>query len=164
MKKRPVGIGLTGSFGMGNSKGAANFRHLGLPVFDADAAVREVQGPNGVALPAIEAAARALIARPELAPLFNPAHYRVAHNELALIDGDGQLHRIDRVVEHDDGLWLIDYKTGEDSLMADDAELVARHRPQLDAYRALLAALKPGRAIRAALLRADGRLVDVAAL
>ena len=115
-------------------------------------------------LPAIEAAARALIARPELAPLFDPVRYRVAHNELALIDGDGQLHRIDRVVEHDDGLWLIDYKTGEDSLMADDAELVARHRPQLDAYRALLAALKPGRAIRAALLRADGRLVDVAAL
>jgi len=32
------------------------FRHLGLPVFDADAAVREVQGPGGVALPAIEAA------------------------------------------------------------------------------------------------------------
>ena len=126
----------------------------------------QLAGRLGLAaeLPAIEAAARALIARPELAPLFNPAHYRVAHNELALIDGDGQLHRIDRVVEHDDGLWLIDYKTGEDSLMADDAELVARHRPQLDAYRALLAALKPGRAIRAALLRADGRLVDVAAL
>ena len=115
-------------------------------------------------LPAIEAAARALIARPGLAPLFDPAHYRVAHNEFALIDSDGRLHRIDRVVEHDDGLWLIDYKTGEDSLLTNDAELVARHRPQLDAYRALLAALRPGRAIRAALLRADGRLVDVAAV
>jgi ATP-dependent helicase/nuclease subunit A len=112
-------------------------------------------------LPGIEAAARALIGQAALAHLFDPARYRRAHNELALIDGEGRLHRVDRVVEHADAIWLIDYKTGEESRAETDADLAARHRPQLAAYHALVAALWPGRTIRAALLLADGRLVDL---
>ena len=47
-------LGLTGSIGMGKSTVAAMFRKQGVPLFDADAEVRRMQGPGGVLLGAIE--------------------------------------------------------------------------------------------------------------
>lgn len=54
-RKGPIILGLTGSIAMGKSTVAAMFADCGIPVFDADAEVRRMQGPEGMLLAAIEA-------------------------------------------------------------------------------------------------------------
>jgi ATP-dependent helicase/nuclease subunit A len=107
----------------------------------------------------IEQMARALIAAPHLTRFFQPEFFLRARNEMAILDEEGNTQRLDRVVEFDDEVWLLDYKTGADALQETDAALQARHGAQLGRYTRLLAQLHAHKSIHAALVLADGRLV-----
>lgn len=77
-----------------------------------------------------------------------------ARNELEYVGADGQLRRIDRLVEFDDELWVLDYKSGG---------LDPAYWLQLADYRRAIAALHPGKTVRAALLFGDGRMRELPA-
>lgn len=54
-RRGPRALGLTGSIAMGKTTAARFLAHLGVRVFDADAVVHGLMGPNGRALPQLGA-------------------------------------------------------------------------------------------------------------
>ena len=108
-----------------------------------------------------ETQAKALLAQPGLTRFFDPSHYLAARNELAFINQPGDVRRIDRLVEFEDEIWVLDYKTGEADAALESSELIARHRDQLEEYARAARALYPGKPVRSGLVLASGRLVSL---
>lgn len=98
--------------------------------------------------------AQALLAQISLQRFFDPQHYRSANNEMSYVNARGELKRIDRLVEFDDEVWVLDYKTGADTD-------IAPYRAQMAEYRDAMQAVYAGKLVRCALLFADGALSEV---
>lgn len=97
-----------------------------------------------------------VLSSPVLARFFDPALYRRARNEVAYLDRSGALRRVDRLVEFDDEVWVIDYKTGDPATMA---PWLDGYLAQVGAYADAMAALHPGKSVAAGLVLGDGTLV-----
>jgi ATP-dependent helicase/nuclease subunit A len=93
-----------------------------------------------------------MVASDGLRRFFDPAQHRWAASELEFVLPDGRLGRIDRLVEFDDEIWILDYKSGPGDAFAE------AYAGQLDAYVAAVGLIRPGKPVRAALVRPDGRL------
>ncbi|HEY5994094.1 MAG TPA: UvrD-helicase domain-containing protein [Gallionellaceae bacterium] len=98
--------------------------------------------------------AQALLAAPELARFFDAGLYRAASNEMPYVNAAGELKRIDRLVEFEQEVWVLDYKMGE-------SEDAARYRKQMEEYRAAMRAIYAGKQVRCALVYAGGVLKEV---
>lgn len=102
-----------------------------------------------------ESAAR-IIALAHLRRFFDSALYLRAHNELNYLRSNGDSYRIDRVVEFEREVWILDYKT-DHSANAD--QLISAHRAQLLEYRSAMALCYPGKTLYCALIDRAGELI-----
>ncbi len=133
----------------------ALLQHLAPPNAIADKAILQQRcGIPPGEMESLWLQARALLAQAPLQRFFDPQHYRSACNEMPYANAQGELKRIDRLVEFDDEVWVLDYKTGE---AADPAP----YRAQMQEYRTAMQAVYAGKTVRCALLFADGALSEV---
>jgi ATP-dependent helicase/nuclease subunit A len=100
-----------------------------------------------------QAAAAAARVRSRLPHLFAGA----AHAEIELVAADGELLRVDRLVELEDALWIVDFKW-----RVGDAER-AQYEGQVRRYAQVLREIRRDKPVRLALVTAQGEQIDVAA-
>jgi ATP-dependent helicase/nuclease subunit A len=87
---------------------------------------------------------------------FDPAQYRRAWNEVELTGGEGELQRIDRLVELDSAFWVLDYKSS-----GSDSARLADYQAQVAAYCRAVSGVFPGSQVRGALIFSDASFHEV---
>lgn len=98
--------------------------------------------------------AKKILHAQKLRQFFDPHYFLRAENELEILY-QGQIFRLDRVVETADSVWILDYKR---QVLA--AELPG-YSAQLQQYRQILTPLYPGKKVRCALISTDAQLWPV---
>ena len=83
------------------------------------------------------------LSEPELTPYLGADSRAEVDIQGTLTDGSAVVGRVDRLAVRSEGIWLLDYKTGQ--------ETVDAHLPQMAGYVALLRAVFPDRPVQAAL-------------
>jgi len=109
-------------------------------------------GEYGRVLPVAER----LLAAGSLQRFFDPAQYRRAWNEVELTSGEGELQRIDRLVELDSAFWVLDYKSS-----GSDSARLADYQAQVAAYCRAVSGVFPGSQVRGALIFSDASFLEV---
>ncbi|CAG2153180.1 UvrD-helicase domain-containing protein [Cupriavidus plantarum] len=102
--------------------------------------------------------AAAMLKAPALRPLLFPDAAVSARNEVELYDARGRLLRIDRLVEFEDRVVIVDYKL---RLLPQEH---AAYGAQLARYVAAITPMFPGKRIEAGVATADGEWIDAGSL
>ena len=94
----------------------------------------------------------------QLQKYFDPSLYLEAWNELELIDDLGRLYRVDRLVEFEDHLMILDYKL---SIPANEDPTFKIYQSQLVNYQRLIATLRSDKPVKAGLVDSQGLLCEI---
>jgi len=103
---------------------------------------------------ATERLARRILGSAECARFFGGAALRWAGNEVP-VSVDGEVLRIDRLVQLDDAWWVLDYKLNHAPHELDD------YREQLRRYRDAVRQLQAGAAVRCAFITGNGAIIEI---
>ena len=91
-----------------------------------------------------------ILHHPEHQAWFDKTQFDEAHNEMALVDVQGQVKRMDRWVRHGQSITILDYKS------AWSAENLVAYEAQVRGYMDLMRQIYPEYSIYGVLLRVDG--------
>ncbi len=104
--------------------------------------------------------AQSILSAPHLQQFFDTKKFQGARNEVNLVDENGELLRLDRLVEFEDEVWVLDYKSAA-SQTVNSSELLTDYRAQLARYRRALVAMYPGKTLRSGLIFSDAVLQEI---
>jgi dephospho-CoA kinase len=138
---RPFIVGLTGSIGMGKTETAKMFARLGVPVYDADAAVHRLYEPGGAAVPKIAEAFPDCVsdgkvdrARLGAHVTANPQAFKTLEAVVHPLVGQNQRDFLDKAANEGAEMVVLDipllFETGGDSRMDAVVVVSAPHHVQ----------------------------------
>ncbi len=99
-----------------------------------------------------------ILSSQSLKKFFDSNSYVQAWNELDLLDEKRRLFRIDRLVEFNDHLMILDYKL---SVPGSDEDLFKQYLAQINNYASLVRDLRPDKTVKAGFIDQTGRLIEV---
>ena len=101
---------------------------------------------------------KTVLEAPELKPYLTSGEWIQAWNELDIASEEGKSYRMDRLVEFDDHLAIIDYKL---TIPEVGSEKYEKYRKQLQGYQAELTRIRKDKPNKAYLISSNGELVEI---
>jgi len=102
--------------------------------------------------------AQTVLEAPELSKYLTSGQWIAAWNELDIASKEGKSYRMDRLVELDDYIAIIDYKL---TIPAVGTEKYEKYREQLQNYRAELSRIRKDKPNKAYLISSEGRIHEI---
>jgi ATP-dependent helicase/nuclease subunit A len=100
-----------------------------------------------------------LLRNTALSRFFDPQQFSAAANEVPLVLRSGEQRRIDRLIEFENEVWVLDYKTG--TLIGTDEVTLRGYQMQITEYRDALRSVYPDRKVSGAIVFADADMVCI---